>query len=113
MVQQYLAEFTGHLVRERPDDFPPVIKDYQMFEARNNQEVAANINACTARYMLGMAVFLDPNALVDTTKIQARVFVPMHMITHLTCKVKPLTAGTAINQEGGVHFEDGKEVPMQ
>jgi len=118
--QQYIAEFTGHLNRSRPDAFPKVIKDYQMFEvdtSLNSQQtkrvIAQEINKMTGNYVWGMSVFLDSQALIDTTKLQLKTFVPMHLITHITCVVKPLTGGTTIDSQGNVHTPDGEEVPIQ
>lgn len=112
-VPQYVAKFVGHLVRWKPDNLPVDVEDYQMFEARNKEEIAANITQLMSGYIHGMAVRLKPSDMVDATKIQTKLFIPMHMIAYITCQITRLASDITINQEGDVHFADGTEVPKQ
>lgn len=111
----YIVTFTAFIdERKRPERFPKVIKDVLPVTFNNGTELVNFVNARNEMYNRnqGMGVNLDPGSLEDLSIIDTkRVWVPMHMITHLTASIKALTGEMPqITNAGITEMPSGKEV---
>ena len=89
-----MVKIIGHIdVHRRPQGFPADIYQVHVLQ---NVDKAGLLDYVLKRtreiiYLQGMAVSLDPAALLDPEVIDTnRAFVPMHMITHLSSEVTVL-----------------------
>ena len=93
----YFADFTAHIdERKRPEGFPHEIHDKQVFEVESLQHLQFLVNERFIKLVSasGMVVLKDDTAIQDEGKLtfDKRVFVPWHMITHMTLDVNMMPA---------------------
>ena len=111
----WIVTFTGYIdERKRPERFPRVIKDVLAVSFQNSIELVNFVNARNEMYNRnqGMGINLDPSALEDLSIIDTkRVWVPMHMITHLTATIKNVIGEMPqISDAGITEMPSGKDV---
>jgi hypothetical protein len=90
----YMVKIIGHIdVHKQPQGFPA---DVYQIHVLQNVDKAGLLDYVLKRtreiiYLQGMAVSLDPAAMIDPEVIDTnRAFVPMHMLTHLSSEVAQL-----------------------
>lgn len=108
----------GHIdVHKQPQGFPAVVKQVMHVEAENKQQLVDQLEGFTKAIILmqGMAVRNEPEAMQDFNKLDLeRMWVPLHMITHLNAKVQALTGETPIaGPDGKFVDKTGKEAILQ
>lgn len=91
----YMLTFVGHIVEsKRLSGFPQEIA-YEMFARVDNLEGLRKLTNDTLAMFIrgrGMIVFEDPQAMREQKfEPDSQIFVPMHMISHITTKTKALT----------------------
>lgn len=99
----YLLKFIGHIDRfKRPDGFPEKIYDLLFIridekEGKNGLVNAVNTESLKYIRLQGMTVrTVAPEQIEDLTKLDTdRMFVPLHMITHITAEVSGPIMGNA------------------
>jgi hypothetical protein len=106
----YTAKFIGYInERKRPENFPRSIYCIGTYQVNNVAELAALINneMETIFRIQGMMIQIDPTT-IDPAKInvEGRIFVPMHMITHIRAEIKqmqprPLVVDTGVLDAAG------------
>jgi hypothetical protein len=113
-MQAYTAKFIGFInERKRPENFPKSVYCIGTYSAQNNSHLAEMLNTefSTIIANQGMMISTDPEQLIDLTNVvenmKTRVFIPIHMITHIKVEVKPM--GPIPNfVDTGKKTEDGK-----
>jgi hypothetical protein len=90
----YLVKIIGHIdERKRPENFP---KEIHILEAVANADKKFLVDFVQKQmknivYVQGMGVSRDPAAMQDPNKLDTnRMFVPMHMLTHIDAEVTEL-----------------------
>ncbi len=86
-------------------------------DVENKQQLVDQLEGFTKAIisLQGMAVRNEPGAMQDFSKLDLeRMWVPMHMITHINAKVEALTGETPITDpDGKLVDKAGKEVKLQ
>jgi hypothetical protein len=108
----------GHIdVHKRPQGFPEVIKQVVHVDVETKQQLLQQIEGFTNAIinMQGMAVRNDPAALQDFSKLDLeRMWVPMHMITHINAEIVAITGETpTTDPDGKLINKAGKEAIIQ
>jgi hypothetical protein len=118
-MSDYLIKFIGHInERKRPENFPREI--YDLLFVRIDEKVGKDglvnaVNTESMKYirLQGMTVrMVDPEQMEDLTKIDTeRMYVPMHMITHITAEVSGPIVGNApiVDSTGLASMPDEKK----
>lgn len=85
----YIVKFLGHLIEVyRPEGFPKVVHHDVMVRADSLEGLQAAINEETSNIYIKRKCFIvpkDPDDIesVGKVKIDSRVLIPFHMISHL------------------------------
>lgn len=92
----YFVDFIAHVdERKRPENFPRVVHDKQVFEVESIPHLQFVVNERFVKLVSqsGIVVFRNDDEPVDEGKItfDKRVFVPWHMITYMELDVKMVT----------------------
>lgn len=108
------VQYIGHIdERKRPENFPHEVSNVGSYKVTNPDQLKQVINAELGAIIQnqGMIVQLDPAQVFDTRKvnIRDRVYVPLHMITHLEAIVSPM-APMPVVAETGILDAEGKPV---
>jgi hypothetical protein len=110
----YTAKFIAAIdERKRPEGFPKSVYCIGTYLAQNNSHLAEQLNneMNTIIQQQGMMISTDPEATIDLSNVlvslENRVFVPIHMITHIRTQVKMMGA-MPIPVSTGVLTTDGK-----
>lgn len=106
----YLLTFIGHIdVHKKPDGFPHHVSDTRVVTSDTAAGAVQAINDGYMVYvrMLGMHVRMDPAKLEAINALEYdRVWVPMHMITHITHALQPIQDTKAV-----MNITSGMELP--
>jgi len=112
----YTAKYIAFIdERRRPENFPKQVYCVGTYFAQNNAQLAEQLNneITTIIQNQGMIISVDPESTIDLTNVianlEGRVFIPMHMITHIRTQVKQMGA-MPIPTDTGVLDADGKKV---
>lgn len=112
----YTAKFIAHIdERKRPEGFPRTVYCVGTYFANSNAQLAELINSeiTTIIQNQGMMISTDPEATIDLRSVLAniskRVFIPIHMISHIRTELKQM-ANMPIQVDTGVLTDDGKQV---
>lgn len=108
---EYLFTFTAYIdERKRPEGFPKVIYDKIIWNCQNNEEIVKFVNNRCALYTMnhGIGVRINPDALEDLGIVNTdRMWVPSHMITHLTATFRLITdANKQISETGEITVKE-------
>ena len=109
----YLVRFFGHLDKfRRPAGFPDVVSDDVFVRVNNAQDLVQAINNESKKYLFGMSVTLNPQAMLDTQKADTnRVFVYSSILTHITFSIKPLQGEVPmVADDGHTYLNSGQEI---
>lgn len=102
----------GHVdPQKRPVDFPEKIYQVFNYDVEHPKQLS-NIPDDKIGDIVGcgfMKVRLDPFK-VDTTILEPWIAVPLHMLTHLSHLIKPITGELPIFKDGKLQLKSGKEV---
>jgi hypothetical protein len=94
MSSSYFVDFTGYIdERKRPEGFPKQVhvKDvYDSIESIIHLQAVVNTRFIDLIKAAGLVVLKDEDEPIETGHItfDKRIFVPWHMITHMTLDVK-------------------------
>lgn len=110
-MSDYRVRFIGGIVEnKRPDGFPQEIF-YDVFvrqtpEGDEVRTVTNNEAGTIAKYQ-GMTVLVDPNAMQEPSKkkYDVKIFVPLHMITHIRTETTMLVSDVPDVGDEGVKLQ--------
>jgi hypothetical protein len=120
----YVIRIFGHIDENKrprevskdfPKGFPSKVREDTYIQAENSQGVFKSINDEITKYLrlTGMWVRRDPDEFLDAKKLEIfdRMFVPLHMITHITADFQMLAAEIPmVDQSGTAFLTSGKEL---
>ena len=111
----YILTFTGYIdERKRPERFPRVIEDKIIWSFDKTEDLVNFVNNRVALYAKnqGMGVTLDEKVIEDLSIVDTnRMWVPLHMITHMTATYKAITGEMPqVSIAGVTEMPSGKEV---
>jgi hypothetical protein len=120
----YVIRIFGHIDENKrprevskdfPNGFPRKVREDSYIQAENSQGVFKSINDEITKYLrlTGMWVRRNPDELLDAKKLEIfdRMFVPLHMITHITADFQMLSAEIPmVDQNGTAFLTSGKEL---
>jgi len=111
---EFLVTLLGHIDEtRRPDGFPKVLRQVFNFKVDTREELADAVSQATRAIIVtnGMLSQDDPDHLDATKFTTNRMWVPMHMITHIRAEVKDVHGESpAFDKDGKLVTRDGKEV---
>lgn len=113
-----LVKYIGHIDEtRRPAGFANKVMAIGTYHFENLEELMKLVNneAGAIIRIQGMLVAKDPAEITDTTKIRfdQRMFVPIHMITHVTMEVSMMQQMPQLDADNNYVLEDGSKVPIQ
>jgi hypothetical protein len=125
-MSDYLVRITGHIDENKrprgvskdfPQGFPQWVREDTYIQVQQAQGVMKHIADEVTKYVRvqGMWVRKNPDLQQDANKLENedRMFIPMHMITHITSAFQILNAEIPMVDEGGrVFFPSGKNVTV-
>ena len=108
----------GHIdVTKWPQGFPPEIKQVFHVDVETKEQLINQLDGFIRAIiqMQGMAVRSDPAAMQDFSKLDLqRMWVPMHMLTHINATIHTLTGETpTTDSDGKLVDKTGKETLLQ
>lgn len=115
----YLITYVGHLdiLKARVAMLPDKIYDSTLVRVEDREGLVNAVNKESLNYIRfqGMSVRMNPTAAEIFNQVDSdRMFVPMHMITHITPEVRLLTGEMPIiDATGAVSLQSGKEIVKQ
>lgn len=104
-----LVRFVGYVdpIR-RPVSFPSCVYEDALIRASNRPDFVQKLNdlAGMVAGRRGMFALKNPpeNVQPPDVSFENRRFVPIEMITHIECIIKPITGETPITEDDGVSF---------
>lgn len=91
----YLVTFVGHInERMRPENFPREVRDLVLVQADSQEALVNEVNKASFQYirLQGMGVRRNPYDPEVANQLDLdRMWVPMHMLTHIVPHVRLLT----------------------
>ena len=114
----YMITFFGHIdVAKRPIGFPDVVHELIVINTTNIDAIVKAANDASQRYIRdqGMSVGLKPHLPDEVGKLDLdRVWVPMHMITHITLSVRTVEGEVPqmSTPAGDLKFPSGKDLRL-
>jgi hypothetical protein len=103
-VPDYLVTYEFHLMkRKKLDDWPNPVVNVAAYPAENMSALrkAIDTQIITFAKQGGVVTLKDTNRPLrdDLATIDLRIWIPMHMVTHITTRTKMMSAG--IDEDGG------------
>lgn len=115
----YMVRFIGHIdERKRPESFPKEVYADMFARVGTEQDLKKAINDYSMLFMTQqcMVVPKEPGGLEDMLKpkYDARIMVPIHMITYIETVTKKISGEIPeINTDGIAMLTDGTKVTVQ
>jgi hypothetical protein len=111
----YIITFTGYIdERKRPENFPRKIEDVQVVSFPDGDALVNYVNKRVFMYAAnqGMGVAIDKGAMEDMRIIDTnRMWVPTHMITHITATYKTIMGEMPqVAANGITEMPSGKDI---
>lgn len=115
----YLVRFIGHIdERKRPENFPKEVYSDLMVRVQAEKELKDAINQQSMVFITHQCMIVpkNPDAIQDMGKAvrDARMIVPLHMITHITTLTTHILGEIPeANLEGVLQLMDGTKAVIQ
>ena len=119
MPVDFMVRFVGHIdERRRPENFPREVYSDLLCRVEDDQGLKKAINDMCMVFLTQQCMVVPkvPGTMEDAKKLKpdARMVVPLHMITYIDTITKRLSALTPQIGEGGLpELEDGTKVIIQ
>lgn len=104
-MSDYLVTYEFHLMkRKKPDDWPNPVLNVAAYPANTMAELRKHIDTQIVTFGKQGGVVCLKNTTRplqdDLATIDLRVWIPMHMVTHITTRTKHMSDG--IDNDGGI-----------
>ena len=108
-MSDYFVSFNGHIIENlRPDGWPKIVHEKFVYRANDVSVLANYLNtrASDLKNAGGLTVELDKELLTEDMKsdkgFSNTVYVPMHMISHISYTVREMTVKVPEEGDEGI-----------